>query len=47
MLFIGTAGASDFGSITIKEILRQFAFAGLLISYGYKSLLLTERRERE
>ena len=43
-LILGTAGASDCGSITMREIIGQFAIAWLLISYGIKSLKLLERR---
>ncbi len=42
-LILGTAGASDLGSITIKEILKQLAISSLLISYGIKSLMLLKR----
>lgn len=44
LLLFGTAGASDCGSITVREIIGQFAVAWLLISYGIKSLKLLERR---
>jgi|LSQX01.1.fsa_nt_gb hypothetical protein len=46
ILIIGTAGASDLGTITFGQIILQIALSFVLIGIGYYGNLLLPKKKR-